>query len=310
MEVSADVSPALSLVVTTSPVPSNPDLQMLLETLHSLRTFGQLPLHRLHAVVVTDGYQVADGRQLRRGMIEPTDVAPYEEFKTRLRAELDSTKMFASTTFIEHDQRFGFGTAALKAMEHVVTPLVLVVQHDWLLVRQVDICELLPLFNRDDVKYLTFANKSNASYLDVASWTLRRPMESMDGQLPVCKSIYPLFCFCDRLHLARTDYWRTVVAKHVPRGPNKQGNFPEAVISPLIKSDVLRAGLDGHRPWGTWLLHGKEEYVAHSHGRRFRTEEQLIGTGYNGRRKGRAALDVTRAVKAGRSSEDINSASS
>ena len=68
----------------------------------------------------------------------------YEEYKAKLRDLSQRNEgCLAGAELLELTERMGFGFALKEALEHVVTPLVLVVQHDRIF------CQAFPLHQVD-----------------------------------------------------------------------------------------------------------------------------------------------------------------
>jgi hypothetical protein len=76
-------STLVTVVITTSPVKSNPDTDMMEEV---VRSFSIVPLLRLcRLIIVCDGFLVGqEGAKWKPGRVSPSEAKAYEEYKDNL----------------------------------------------------------------------------------------------------------------------------------------------------------------------------------------------------------------------------------
>lgn len=179
------LSDILTIVVTTSPIQSNPSTELLERTFETFRLGGGEQFITCPKVVVCDGVRLkengtsrkhANAKQaLRNGIATADQVENYEEFKRRLvelcqRHADDVTSPFCRTVVHQLETRHGYGFALSQALTHCVsTPYVCVIQHDRTFMRPAPIAEALHCMWRQPskIKYIGFNMRSNLIYSDI-----------------------------------------------------------------------------------------------------------------------------------------------
>lgn len=153
-----DVASLLTVLITTSPVSSNPSTHMLEEV---LARFSLVPrLNECQKIIVCDGFKVRDRAKHRAGCITADEVESYKQYITNLRSlaagvypesllspspstedqaqQAFSVSLFKRTQVVELGERQGFGFAVKAVLEMrkqdgefmINTPFLMVVQHD------------------------------------------------------------------------------------------------------------------------------------------------------------------------------------
>ena len=170
----------LTIIVTTSPIKSNPSTELLEKTFSTFPNGGPEFAYKCRKLIVCDGCRtrnstvtkrhVNDKQSMRNGIVTSTQAQNYEEFKRRLRilcneaanttntkttgtgtgrGELSSTTTttttpspFCNAVVEELDTRMGYGYALRHALYNCVkTPYVIVIQHDRTIMRPTPILE-------------------------------------------------------------------------------------------------------------------------------------------------------------------------
>lgn len=149
----------VTIIVTTSPVPSNPSLELIDCTMHSLQHAPGLASCK--KILVCDHYKISQGgsKSFRSGAMDHLQALPavswlqnkmstrthtscagvintshepkYREYKRLLADRItaaDPGSPYSNMTMLELSSHHGFGFAVQAAMKHVTTPLVMVVQ--------------------------------------------------------------------------------------------------------------------------------------------------------------------------------------
>jgi hypothetical protein len=131
----------LTVLITTSPVPSNPSTEMISRGLKSLDRF----LGTGYSVmVVCDGSRGSDEGKER-----------YDEFKQRLRR-------LVPDNFHEVHERVHQAGTVRKFLDHVRTKYVLLWEHDWEVVRPVECERILDVLGEhDEVKFVRLNGRAN-----------------------------------------------------------------------------------------------------------------------------------------------------
>jgi hypothetical protein len=181
----APISRLLTVVITTSPVPSNPSTELISSVLHSFRRYcTELTASRV--VVVFDTFsQIAAQSRLKKGHVTAEGAKNFYAYKDSVKklilqeyqlgdgcyeltkytseAEYGSPQDAKNVvqleithtndkrvTFIEPSERLGFGLAVRSALRVIETPYVWIHQHDWVLVSHIPLGLLLEIMQASE----------------------------------------------------------------------------------------------------------------------------------------------------------------
>uniref|UniRef100_A0A7S2LZV4 Uncharacterized protein n=1 Tax=Skeletonema marinoi TaxID=267567 RepID=A0A7S2LZV4_9STRA len=192
----------LTIIVTTSPIRSNPSTELLERTFDTFQFAGSEFAYECPKVIVCDGCRVLEDdtgentdsdekkdddppkitrkyanvkQTLRNGIATVDQAKNYTELKKRLHklcADSQGTQStFSNTTVVELEERHGYGFALRHALYNCVeTPYVCVIQHDRTFMRPTPIQEVVSAMeSREDIKYVGVSMKSNLNYYDIFS---------------------------------------------------------------------------------------------------------------------------------------------
>jgi hypothetical protein len=169
----------LTVLVTTSPIRSNPSTELIERIFGTFRLGGgtDLAIH-CRKVIVCDGYRetvVVDTKTgttntarygnakqaMRNGIVTSDQRSNYERYKRNLRQLCDDAgpeSPFRNTTVHELTSRHGYGFAVrhvLQQTDLVTTPYVIVIQHDRTFMRPTPIHETVAaMWNNLHIKYV------------------------------------------------------------------------------------------------------------------------------------------------------------
>lgn len=194
----------LTLIITTSPIPSAPSTDLLQAALDSFRVHCKSLLD-IDVIVVFDAHeQVTSTARLKKGYVTEKGIQDYEKYKANCRRlflsayDQESEPVFtqrrgeaefgspnsttpvpyssASTengrvTFIDvEERRLGFGLAVRTALRMVTTPYVWVHQHDWALLQPVPVASIIRVMQSAEmqdqlpIKYICLPSVRGLSY--------------------------------------------------------------------------------------------------------------------------------------------------
>ena len=222
---------ALTIVVCSSPVPSNPDTSTLRAVMASLALVPNLP--HCAKVIQFDGPQPA---------LPDRRVRQYIEFKKRVRGLVATDRMFVSTEVHESD-RFLFAAHNLAAaVTRVNTSLFLNLQHDYQLARAFDARGLVrTMLAVRVVHHVRLNMRANA------------PSRGFDGVIENASlpgQLVPLTKTCgwsDAPHVARTSYYRDfVIPMNLADHNNGRRKFMEESLHYRMQQNF--------KPGGCWEL--------------------------------------------------------
>ncbi|KAK4212437.1 hypothetical protein QBC37DRAFT_193233 [Rhypophila decipiens] len=214
-------------------------------------------------------------------------------------------------TFIEPDQRLGFGLAVRSALRLTETPYVWVQQHDWSLVSDIPLTPLLDIMRKTEadpsshpdpltglvsnisvpVKYICFPSTRMLSYatsdhvvqfpalkaltnLYKQSFSLHSPETDTSVKIPLT----PMFFWFDKPHIASTGHYLNHVFPN--RLAMMRGAFIEDTVGHRARTEMKNGEWI---KWACWLYYpdeGKKLVLRHLKGRTWRgtdgEEEQIL----------------------------------
>ncbi|CAJ1329554.1 unnamed protein product [Effrenium voratum] len=197
----------ITILVTTSPIPSHPS-PVLLRTL-----FGSFQKHLsldCRRVLVCDGYAREDEKPQLCGQ------EAYEGFLSNVE-ELRATGELGDCTVLKLGHCHGYGLALAAGLAEVSSEFVLVVQHDWLFVKDVDLTSLVAAMDSDAaVKYIGMQSLTTLGYA-------RRMQLRYSLRLPPAREVHglrlvPQLLWYDKPHLCRCKHYTEVVLPEAKMG--------------------------------------------------------------------------------------------
>ncbi|KAG5192007.1 hypothetical protein JKP88DRAFT_294376 [Tribonema minus] len=242
------LSDLLTVIVTTSPIQTNPDLSMLR---HSLETLNKVPgLADCTTIVTCDGYQTAHGRvRYKTGRITPEMARDYDEFVARLSREVEvGDAPMRNVRLMIFEQRQGFGFAVKAALESCATRFALVLQHDYPIMRSFDCAAALRIMagpEGEGIKY--------AGLLSTSTIRPKKKVKSFSSKAP---------------HITEVDFYlETVFNGSVARGQFIEDTFGQAMLS-----DCKAGGAVAHAKYKAYILNDglQDPMVGHLDGRALR----------------------------------------
>lgn len=102
----------LSIIVTTSPIRSHPDTQVIDDSINSI--LKQKTLKDIHIYIVCDGAKVNEENKYKSGIITQDRMDNYIEYKKILHEKYGDKGKF---TIIERENRHGFAENIKYVME-------------------------------------------------------------------------------------------------------------------------------------------------------------------------------------------------
>lgn len=236
---------SVTVIVTCHPVTSHPSASMIMQTLESL--YNIVGIEPLNCIIAHDGVRLlARAKERKR----------YKEYFKNLTSELENKSSSVDSFFIVRKRTRSHLTGNLKnAIKYVKTEFILVVQHDLMFIKSIDLDPYLTLMRLNpDIKHLRFNVRSNTKHGWDAGDTERF---DFFGEVPVKPSICKTLAWSDQNHLARTDYYRKIVFPLV----GKLRTFPESVLNQI-------STMETHSLLGTFLAgpFGDDAAITHLDG--------------------------------------------
>mmetsp|Transcript_22019 Transcript_22019/g.61119 ORF Transcript_22019/g.61119 Transcript_22019/m.61119 type:complete len:320 (-) Transcript_22019:369-1328(-) len=292
----------LTVVVTTSPTPSNPSLSLIEYVLSS---FACVPgLSACKKIIVCDGCKLLDPAPLqgnfsgsappeslwKAGRVTPEALDSYRQYIETLQTRVanagqlaggeqspdEELDPFANAEVMVLEDRHGFGFAIKRALERVPTRYVMVVQHDRNFQRPCDIPALLQSMSErsEAIKYVCLASASLLDYAHRTKSRFRVDVGQWECRLRNGDRLLPMVCLLDSTHVAEAEWYRGFVFDPALRLV-KKGDFIEDRLGQLQVAQVREQGFpQGWLPFRTWVYCEPQGssvgYVAHVNGRSIR----------------------------------------
>jgi hypothetical protein len=238
------VSHLITVITSTSPIPSMPSTEYLYEAQKSL--FQVPALAKCKKIVVFDGLK--DRRLLKQ----------YNEYKKNVERLVKEDLYFANTTLI-FCLKWGHLTGTIReAIRHVTTPYLFIHQHDLVLLRSFDLNGVVASMEANPrIKYVYLGRRPNT----VDDFYHAPVDEGVEGIsfIPLCQSSG----WSDQCHITSVDYYKNFVL------PRCGATFMESVLHPALKEAIRSFGMEGREAFGTFL-YGKlmdGPYILHTDGR-------------------------------------------
>ena len=177
----------VTIIITTSPSPVHPSLELIDAVLTSISTCAA-ELLPCRLILVCDGFKAAKKNAFRSGKVDAAAITTYKEYKERLRAltaglrggqgdtedggavgapPAPGSGLFPRIEMLELTKNHGFGFAVRRALAEVATPLVCVIQHDRTFLRAVDVGAVVTALVESSgaAGYVLMPTRSTANYV-------------------------------------------------------------------------------------------------------------------------------------------------
>ena len=186
----------VTFLVPTSPIPSHPSLEIIEETLASIR----FHFPTADIIIMCDGVREEQG-------FRNEDYQQYlQQLLWKCNTEYTNTYPLVFNSFSHQ------ANMTRRALDYVKTPLVSFVEHDTPFVtdRPFDWPALIDLTKSDDIEMIRFHFEASINP-EHEHMTLDPEPVTLHG-VPVRRTIQ----WSQRPHLAKTDYYRKIIAEHFP----------------------------------------------------------------------------------------------
>jgi hypothetical protein len=190
----------LTIIVTTSPIKSNPSTEVIERAMGTF-VFGGLEFaYQCRKIIVCDGFRTQESEEvlpvsqgaerphnkvsrrhnndkqaMRNGIVTSQQADNYRQYKQNLRqliadaSQREQPSVFSNARLVELEERHGYGFALRHVLRNCIdTPFVCVVQHDRTFMRPTPVMATVhAMWYHTKVKYVGFSMRSNLMYRDI-----------------------------------------------------------------------------------------------------------------------------------------------
>lgn len=250
-----DLSTQLTVIVTTSPIPTHPSTQIIDETIESFLFFDTQG--SVKVILANDACHPDASDKVRD---------TYANYLDKIAEKYSTNEKFKIIQLKNWGCLAGNIFNAIKVVE---TPYVLIVQHDFKFVEEIAIKDCIEAMNAfEHIKHIRFNRQANYPYVFDCDPKKRiknyreesYKIQAQSRELTLIKTLG----WSDNNHLCKTKYYRDVVSKLI----GKRRTFPEHPCN-LASDKIL------HKLFGTYIYGGlgKEGVIQHLDGRGTRSIE-------------------------------------
>ena len=215
----------LTVVITTSYVKSHPSTRMLRECLASLQVHGGVG--ECAQLIMCDGFKLRKRSQPKVGTLTDAQAREYYAYVREVSALCRSHPALHKTRLVRLARHQGSAYAIREALDHVTTPLVLVVPHDCILARNVTegLCSVAMAMasNPSELNYVKLLGVSTLKYAESA-----RSQHGLDLR-PTRRfgpPLLPMIRYMDNMALVSCEFLRRNVFDS-RASPVRRGTFIE-----------------------------------------------------------------------------------
>ena len=219
----------ITVLLPTSPVPSNPSTAMIEDTIRRIRAYPDL--REAEILIMIDG--VRKEQEHRH-----TD---YEEYTRRLLDLCNWHPDFRGCLPIVHDEHLHQGAMTRRTLPLVRTPLIFFCEHDMWPEGEIDFAGLArALQSHDEIKVIRLFRDAEM-HPSHREMLLEDTRSDVDG-VPLVRTTQ----WSQNPHIAKTAFYREIIPRYF-------GHESRTMIEDVLHGAVVNAGRDGWPYWGLWL---------------------------------------------------------
>jgi hypothetical protein len=229
------VASLVTVITSTSPIPSMPSTKFLYEAQKSL--FQVPALAKCKKIIVFDGIRKGQKQLAKK----------YAEYKRNVMQLVQEDPYFSNTELVFCSEWGHLAGTLKEALLHVDTPFLFIHQHDLVLLQGFDLNGVIASMEANPkIKYVAFGKRANTPN-DFYHGPLDQEIEGISF-VPLCRSCG----WSDQCHAASADYYRFFVL------PQCSYTFMESVLHPALKKmgrELFGTYLYGNLFDGPYIFH-------------------------------------------------------
>ena len=208
----AGIESLLTVVVTSSPIKSNPSTRLLLECLQSLDKHGALANCR--KLIMCDGFKVRKTSQRKQGIVTDDEAELYREYVNEVARLCREHPLFRRTRLVRLARRQGSAYAIREAIDaHVQTPFVIIVPHDCVIARPVNLDAVATAMHKHpgQISYVKIVGRSTLNYAEAVQSQYGVKLQPLTNMLPDGLTLLPMLRYMDNVAIVSVRYLKEVV---------------------------------------------------------------------------------------------------
>ena len=259
----------LTIVITTSPIPSMPSTALLQTCLSSLDNVGKCPI-----IIVCDaiGQVRDDPPNWKKGQVRPHHVKAYSEYVDNVRTIADAQQR--PCQLLSLSTWHGCALALQAALKLVSTRFVMLVQHDQIFLRDFDVRGVLGAMRAQPevIRYVGIPSRTTLRYRARAAERFGLDLPALSLPEHLREPLLPLLMWFDKPHITSCAHLQHLYATTRGLVP---GCFLEDVIGRPQLEEIKALGLGAHAKHGTWVVEEDSRPVTyHLSGRKVQAEDR------------------------------------
>lgn len=212
----------LTVIVTTSPIPIHPKIDMIVKVIESI------PTTNINKLIIT-----CDG--------DPNNTEQYKEYKKSLANYAKQSSL--NVQIVESNKQVYLTGNIRNALEHVFTKYILVVQHDFAFTKFIDFASVMNDMDTNPViKYVRFNKRSNDEMI-ICDYKKNFNYYNLQGR----NNVYTKTpCWSDNNHLTTLKYYKDTV-------------MPLCKNVKFMEDEMMKLSNEYPEKFGTFIYGGSTE---------------------------------------------------
>lgn len=232
---SYDPTRLVTILTATSPVPSHPSTRLIQRAAESLANYAELAGCR--HLVICDGCPPQLSHYTEQ----------YQAYKLRLRTQVAAKLFPTSAEILELPHPVGLPGVIIQGCERITTPYVLVFEHDFEVIRSIDVRGILQTFAQSKaVQHIRLNKRANRE----AGFDFVLKPDVERRPVPLVRTS----AWSANPHFAKMSYYREMVLPNITARPGGGAPGFEEPLFAMLCADIRKVGFDrAQRKWGVFL---------------------------------------------------------
>lgn len=253
----------LTLIITTSIIPSNPSCDLIQDVLNSYLTH-EPDLYSCEKIIVCDCPKLSNKKEYKSGRSIQQEIDNYNQYIINL----EQLNLF-NTSILKCKSYRGFAMAIKDALELVKTNYVMIIQHDRYLTTSFGVKTCLQILSsNENIEYIGLSTHKSIRHAEITQSKYNINLE------PIIFNnikLVPLIFWYDSTHIASVSHYKEFVFKeHIFKDKIVKltiGDFIEDKFGQMQREDIKSNGIQAHSKYKSYVLVNDVIHVKHRSGR-------------------------------------------